>query len=171
MTSAILEVATNVPIALGELSHFVEAEADLLDQQRFDDWYALFADDGAYWVPAIRGQKDWLTHVSLFYDEKHTIKTRVQRLNHPMIHCQEPASNCVRVLSNFRIESVSQDGGVCTVRSKFIMLEDRKEAERRVYGGSYTHTLRRHGDSFQIVLKRVDLTNCNASFPMLTQPF
>lgn len=171
MNSAMMEVETKLPIPVAEVVAFVENEADLLDTQRFDEWCALYADDGAYWVPANRKQKDWLTHVSLYYDEKHTMKTRVQRLQHPMIHCQEPASHCVRVVSNVRIETVSDDGNECTVRSKFIMLEDRVGAERRVYGGSYTHRLRREGDAFRIVLKRVDLTNCNATLPMLTQPF
>ena len=32
-------------------STFVAREAALLDAGRFDDWLALFADDGRYWVP------------------------------------------------------------------------------------------------------------------------
>ena len=79
--------------------------------------------------------------------------------------------DCVRVLSNFRIEWMSADGNEYRVRSKFLMLEDRVGAERRFYGGRYTHTLRRAGDGLQIVLKKVEITNCDQSFPMLTQPF
>jgi benzoate/toluate 1,2-dioxygenase beta subunit len=157
--------------SLDELRAFVEHESDLLDEQRFDQWYALFADDGAYWAPAARGQQSWLDHVSLFYDDKATIKTRVARLNHPMIHCQEPRSHCVRVVSNFSIESESALGDTCLVRSKFIMIEDRPGAERRLYGGRYYHSLRRTDGGLRIVLKRVEITNCDHSFPMLTQPF
>ena len=34
-----------------ELEAFVYAEAELLDDGRYEDWLALFADDGIYWVP------------------------------------------------------------------------------------------------------------------------
>ena len=30
---------------------FVAHEARLLDERRHDEWLALFADDGRYWVP------------------------------------------------------------------------------------------------------------------------
>ena len=86
-------------LALADLQQFVEHEVALLDEQRFEEWLNLFADDGAYWVPANPG-----------YD-------------------------------------------------------------RRLFGGRYTHVLRRKGDGLEIVLKRVDLTNCDQSFPALTQPF
>ena len=33
------------------LIEFVLAEARALDEARYDDWLALFADDGHYWVP------------------------------------------------------------------------------------------------------------------------
>jgi benzoate/toluate 1,2-dioxygenase beta subunit len=152
------------------LRDFIELEAELLDRQQFAAWCDLYAEDGAYWVPAQKDQENFLSHVSLFYDEKPIMKTRVARLLHPMIHCQDPKSSCVRVISNVRIESVSDDGALIQVASKFIMLEDRVGADRRVFGGRYLHTLRREGSGLRIVVKRVDLTNCDHSFPALTQP-
>ena len=170
-TATPIKTAPRAAFTLDDLRGFIEHESDLLDEQRFDDWYALFADDGAYWAPARHGQESWLTHVSLYYDEKSTLKTRVARLNHPMLHCQDPESRCVRVVSNLSIEAQDTAAGTCRVRSKFIMIEDRPGTERRLYGGRYVHTLRRDGQGLKIVLKRVELTNCEQSFPMLTQPF
>jgi len=57
------------------------------------------------------------------------------------------------------------------VTSKFVMLEDRPGYARRLFGGRYTHVLRHKSSGLEIVLKRVDLTNCDESFPSLTQPF
>ncbi|MDX3906079.1 MAG: aromatic-ring-hydroxylating dioxygenase subunit beta [Pigmentiphaga sp.] len=156
---------------LEELRDFVEHEAELLDARRFDEWLDLYCEDAVYWVPAAHGQPDWTSHVSLYYDEKHTMKTRVTRLKHPMIHCQDPPSATVRVLSNFKLESVDDTGAQYCIRSKFIMLEDRMGAERRLFGGHYLHTLRREGGQLRIAQKRVLLTNCDQSFPLLTQPF
>ncbi len=166
-----IKSAPRTALTMDELRDFIENEADLLDEQRFDEWLALYADDAVYWAPAKPAQSSWLDHVSLFYDDKHIMKTRIQRLKHPMIHCQDPKSNCVRVLSNFKVEWASDDGEQYRVRSKFIMLEDRPGADRRFYGGRYTHTLRRTQDSVEIVLKKVEITNCDHAFPMLTQPF
>jgi len=160
---------TTMDASLDELRAFVEDEADLLDTQQFDAWLELFAEDAVYWVPAVADQENWVDHVSLFFDDKHTLKTRVQRLNHPMLHCQTPPSRTVRVLSNFRLQS--SEGLLATVTTKFVMIEDRPGAEQRLFAGRYTHTLRRTGNGLEIVRKRVDLTNCDQSFPMLTQPF
>ncbi len=167
-----ITAAARPSAALGaaELRDFIEYEAELLDTQDFEAWCGLYADDGAYWVPAQRDQESFLSHVSLFYDDKHILKTRVARLLHPKIHCQDPPSQCVRVISGFKVEQVSADGELYRVGSKFIMLEDRPGAERRVYGGRYLHTLRRTADGLRIVLKRVNLTNCDQSFPLLAQP-
>ena len=34
-----------------ELAQFVRHEARLIDEARWEEWYALFAEDGIYWVP------------------------------------------------------------------------------------------------------------------------
>lgn len=158
-------------LALADLQRFVEHEVALLDEQRFEQWLDLFADDGAYWVPAKPGQESPFNHVSLFYDDKHTLKIRVQRLRHPAIHSQIPRSRTIRLVSNFTLAAHDADPSLYRVLSKFIMLEDRPGSERRLFGGRYTHVIRAKGGALEIVLKRVDLTNCDGSFGALTQPF
>jgi 3-phenylpropionate/cinnamic acid dioxygenase small subunit len=159
------------PLALVDLQQFVEHEVALLDEQRFEEWLDLFADDGAYWVPAKPGQESPLNHVSLFYDDKPTLGIRVQRLRHPAIHSQVPRSKTVRLVANFKLETHEADPALYRVASKFVMLEDRPGYARRLFGGRYMHVLRGKDDGLEIVLKRVDLTNCDQSFPALTQPF
>ena len=160
--------SAELPVA--QLRDFIEHEAILLDERRWNEWYELFASDGSYWAPARHGQEHWLSNVSLFYDDNHTLKTRITRLQHPQLHCQEPVSHCVRVLSSVRLESVEGDEHL--VSSRFVMLEDRTGAPQRVFGGRLLHRLRHEGHGrLRIVQKRVELTNCDQSFPMLTQPF
>lgn len=170
-TQTNLKMQPQQQLGIEELREFIENEADLLDSRRYGDWYNLFAEDGVYWVPAKKGQESWLTHVSLFYDDKHTLKTRVQRLDHPMTHCQEPQSTCVRVLSNFKLDAVTDDGSEYRVSSKFIMLEDRHGKDQRLFGGRCIHILRYRENRLEIVRKQVELTNCDQSFPSLSQPF
>ena len=158
-------------LELAELQEFIEREAGLLDEQRFDQWLELFADDGYYWVPARAGQESPLTHVSLFYDDKPTLKIRVERLKHPQLHSQTPRSKTVRLVSNFKLLPPEDGKPERCVTSKFVMLEDRPGAERRLFGGLYTHRLRATPGGLKIVSKRVDLTNCDQFFSSLTQPF
>jgi 3-phenylpropionate/cinnamic acid dioxygenase small subunit len=171
MASGSSSPAQTSNLQFAELQEFIEHEANLLDEQRFDEWLELFAEDGFYWVPARPGQESPLTHVSLFYDDKPTLKIRVERLKHPNIHSQTPPSKTVRLVSNFKLAPQTGDPAERLVTSKFVLLEDRPGVERRLFGGRYTHRLRGGPGGLRIVSKRVDLTNCDQFFPSLTQPF
>ena len=82
-----------------ELADFVAMEAALLDAGRLDEWLALFADDGRYWVP-LQGasQVDPVGHNSLAYEDRLLLTLRVERLKNPRAHSQQPRSRCQHVL-------------------------------------------------------------------------
>ena len=40
-----------------EIAEFLYAEAELLDERRYDEWLALLADDIRYWMPMRRNVK------------------------------------------------------------------------------------------------------------------
>ncbi len=153
------------------LCRFIEHEARLLDRREFERWLDMFDEAGVYWVPASPQHDDPEHYVSLFYDPKATLRTRVQRLLHPQIYSQIPPSSTVRVLSNFWAVNTSEFGAQYRVESKFIMFEDRQGSPRQYYGGTYTHYLKNGNNGFICCLKRVDLTNCDHAFSALTQPF
>ena len=115
--------------ALAPLQRFVERECRLLDEQRFEEWLALYLPEATYWAPATRDNPDPDSQVSLFWDDKETMQTRVQRLLHPEIHSQIPASVTVRLTSNFRA-AVAPGGekDAYQVECRFIMVEDRLAA-------------------------------------------
>ena len=73
-----------------ECEQFLIHEARLLDDRRFRDWMALFTEDGSYWVPASVGQATPFGRTSLFYDDLELMRTRIDRLEHPLIHVQTP---------------------------------------------------------------------------------
>ena len=148
---------------------FVVHEARLLDERRFRDWMALFADDGTYWVPAVPGQQSPFDQASLFYDDRDLMKTRVDRLEHPRIHVQTPPSRTAHLVGNVVIEKADQAEGEFSIGSTFIMVEYRDDAQR-VFAGRQSHRLRRHGNTFRIVQKRVDLINCDSAFEAMAVP-
>ena len=148
---------------------FVINEARLLDARKFRDWMALFADDGTYWVPAVPDQQSPFDQASLFYDDRGLMKTRIDRLEHPRIHVQTPPSRTAHLVGNVVIEETDDAKGEFVVGSTLIMVEYRDDAQR-VFAGRQRHHLRRDGESFRIVQKRVDLINCDGAFEAMAVP-
>jgi 3-phenylpropionate/cinnamic acid dioxygenase small subunit len=148
---------------------FLFREAALLDARRFRDWMALFADDGTYWVPAVPDQASPFDQASLFYDDRELMKTRVDRLEHPLIHVQTPPSRTAHLVGNIIVEQADATKGEFVVGSTVIMVEYRDDAQR-VFAGRQHHRLRFIGGSFRIVQKRVDLINCDSAFEAIAVP-
>jgi benzoate/toluate 1,2-dioxygenase beta subunit len=156
---------------LREIEAFIHDEARLLDERRFEEWMELFAQDGIYWVPTTPGQTNPQRTVSLFYDDRDAMKARIVRLRHPRIYVQTPPSRTRHVISGFHFERAGVVPGECAVSSNFMMLEYRPGYEQRVFGGQFLHRLRFADGRFQIVLKRVELINCDESFRAMAVPF
>jgi len=147
---------------------FLLHEARLLDDGKFDDWLALFTPEAWYWVPSEPNQADPIETVSLIYDDRRLLETRVRRLASPRMYSQEPRSRTSRMVSNVTIEESGKDA--CTVRSKFIMIEYRRE-QQRLFGGTALHRLIQADGRIMIAWKRVDLVNCDAPMDGITIPF
>jgi benzoate/toluate 1,2-dioxygenase beta subunit len=147
---------------------FLLHEARLLDEARFDEWLALFTADAWYWVPSEPGQPDPHETVSLIYDDRQLLETRVRRLASPRMYSQEPRSRTSRMISNVTIETIEDTA--CTVRSKLMMIEFRRDTQR-LFGGTVFHRLLQTPDGVRIAWKRVDLVNCDAPMDGITFPF
>ena len=144
------------------LTDFVYAEARMLDEQRFDDWLNLFAEDGYYWMPLAHGQIDPRLQTSLLYEDKLLLRVRVERLAGQRTFSQQPKSRCHHLLQAPTIESSAQ-AGEHVVRTAFHYVETRQD-KQTLYAGWTTHHLVAEGDALKIRLKRVDLVNCDAAF-------
>jgi 3-phenylpropionate/cinnamic acid dioxygenase small subunit len=153
---------------LTRCEEFLLQEARLLDEGRFDDWLGLFTPDAWYWVPSQPDQLDPHETVSLIYDDRRLLETRVRRLASPRMYSQEPRSRTSRVIANVTIEEAER--AACTVRSKFVMIEFRRESQR-IFGGTAFHRLVQTDSGVRIAWKRVDLVNCDAPMDGLTIPF
>ena len=151
-----------------EIESFLIAEARLLDERRWDDWLALFTDDGWYWVPLEEGQANPREVVSLIYDDRRLLETRIRRLAEAALHAQTPVSRTSRIVANPTVEA--EDGNEVTVRAKFEMVESRRDV-RRVFAGTTWHRLLRAGDDLRIRWKRVDLVDCDAVHDGISVPF
>jgi len=148
---------------------FLVHEARLLDEAQFDEWLALFTEDARYWVPSEPNQTSPHDTVSLMYDDRRLLETRVRRLASPRIYSQEPRSRTSRIVTNVSLADPGTDGG-SLVRSKFVLIEYRRE-QQRLFGGTYFHRLVVRNGAIRIAMKRVDLVNCDAPMDGLVIPF
>lgn len=154
------------PGLASELADFVYAEARMLDEKRLDEWYELFTDDAAYWIPLAHGQQDPLNHGSLMYEDKLLLKLRIERLKNPRAYSQQPASRSHHLLQAPQVEQAGEQAGEYVVRTQFIYTEAQGDAQQ-MYAGTVFHTLVRDGGRLMIRLKRVNLLNCDAALPSI----
>lgn len=152
------------------VERFLVREARLLDERRFEEWMELFTDDGVYWAPARPEQTDPWSEVSLMFDDREIMANRIQRLRHPKVYAQLPASRAVRQVTNVAIDSRDATSGELEVRSVFFMFEHRPTLPQpleRIFAGHYFHRLRPEAQAYKIVEKKAVLANCDAAFDPL----
>ena len=75
------------------------------------------------------------------------------------------------MISNVHVDQADVAANRYVTTASFVLLEYRVGWEQRLFGGQLQHTLRRARYRFEIVLKRVNLINCDARFPALAVPF
>ena len=150
-----------------EVEQFLYVQAELLDAKHWQAWIDLFAADGVYWMPVAPEQTEWESSPSIFIEDKLMMEIRKGRVSHPNAWSQAPQWETNHLVSHVAIEST--DAQKIVVRSRFHMMELRRDAIRH-FGGRYTHTLvRREDGALKIRLQRVDLFNSQASFDYVLQ--
>ncbi len=146
-----------------QLADFVYAEARLLDEQRFEEWLALFTDDGHYWMPLTPGQQDPRLQTSLMYEDRLLLKIRVERLASARTYSQQPRSRSHHLLQQPQVEQADPASGRYRMRTAFHYVETRRD-EQTLYAGWATHDLVVIDDRLRMALKRIDLVNSDAAF-------
>jgi benzoate/toluate 1,2-dioxygenase beta subunit len=133
---------------------FLYREARLCDEHRFSEWEALWTDDAIYWVPANGDHTDPTRHVSIVFDNRSRIATRIRQLESGKRHAQSPPSRLARHIGN--VEMLADDGAELTVASVFT-----------VRAGRYEHLLRRTPDGLRMVRKTARLIDNDRPIPTL----
>lgn len=148
------------------VEQFLYRQCEILDGRRWDDWLALFAEDGRYWMPANEDQETGEGLPNIFYEDDYLMDMRIRRLEHPYAHSQNPKNQMSHVVSNVIIEE--EDETSVIARSKFVVVEYRND-DQRYFAGKYRHHLIKADDGFRIKLQRVDIVNAEGPFEYVLQ--
>ena len=110
------------------VEQFLYREARLADERDYDAWEALWTDDALYWVPVDGEDGDPQQQMSIIYDNRNRISTRLKQLRTGKRYAQSPPSNLRRLLSNIEFLGGRQnsDGGIdLEVGANFLAIESR----------------------------------------------
>ena len=134
-------------------------EARLLDQGQFEAWLSLYAPECLYWVPATPRGGDPRKEVAIAFDDRRRLEDRIYRLRTGYAWSQVPPSRTARLVSNVEVFGTEQRS-VYMVRSTFVISELRAGETRRL-AGWYGHRLEQHDGRWQILVKQVNLIDCD----------
>jgi len=150
-------VSAVTAVTLAEAEAFVYREARLADTHDYDDWEALWTDDAIYWVPAGGDSAtDPITQVSVLYDNRSRIGTRIRQLKSGKRHSQNPRSSVCRVISN--VEMLGEHDGDAVVGAAALVVESRDRGTT-IWAGRYEYRLRRVDGELRMSWKKVTLVD------------
>jgi benzoate/toluate 1,2-dioxygenase beta subunit len=172
--TAMTEVSTELgPVPDGfdprEVEQFLYREARYADENDYDAWEALWTDDALYWVPAGGADIDPVQNMSVIYDNRSRISTRLKQLRTGKRYAAAPPSKLRRMLSNIEFLGgrTNADGGAdLEVGANFLVLESRDRGNH-VWGGRVTHRLRNEGGTLRLAYKKVVLVDNERPIPTL----
>lgn len=143
------------------IERFYRREARLLDEERYDEWYDLLADDLFYWMPLrpnikrrdARPELD-PEAMALFDECKADIAVRIARFSSGQVWTEDPPTRHVYVVSAVEAFHAAA-AGEFEVHSSFVQYRNRSERDESLLCGRRRDLLRAHGDGFQIVRRLI----------------
>jgi benzoate/toluate 1,2-dioxygenase beta subunit len=134
-------------------------EARLLDQGQFEAWLSLYIPECLYWVPATPRGGDPRKEVAIAFDDRRRLEDRIYRLRTGYAWSQVPPSRTGRLVANVEVFGTDQHS-TYMVRSTFVINEFRAGETRRL-AGWYGHRLAQDDGRWQILVKQVNLLDCD----------
>jgi 3-phenylpropionate/cinnamic acid dioxygenase small subunit len=152
---------------LREVEQFIYGEARLADELRYDEWEELWTDDAIYWVPANGDDIDPTAQMSVVFDNRARIATRIKQLQTGKRHSQNPPSRLRRLVSNVELLDGDDDGDVLA-GANFLIYESRERGVT-LWAGHSEYRLRRTDHGLMMAGKKVMLVNNDR--PLTTMSF
>lgn len=146
-----------------EIEAFLYDEARMLDENRFDDWLACLADDIRYWMPVQESvnfpapKAPTLDGFAIYDDDKKSLALRVLRIQTGEAHAEVPLSSTLRLVSNIVVEP-GTSGETYSVRSNFIVYQERRGQHGVNFYGRRSDAIRRVQQDLKIASRKIELT-------------
>ncbi len=142
----------------------VALEAQLLDEQLWEDWLALYSDAAVFWVPTWRSESeltsDPASELSLIYLEgRKYLMERVFRVTSGQSVASVPIPRTVHLVAG-SLAQLHDDGKTACVRSAWSThIYHQRDNSSTTYAGRYRHDLEWQEGRYWIRSKKVVLMN------------
>jgi 3-phenylpropionate/cinnamic acid dioxygenase small subunit len=153
-----------------QAEEFLYDEAELLDQRQFRDWLDLFAEDLVYFMPIRRNVKSGEhaarentkaeADINWFEEDKWTLSRRVEQIMTGVHWSEEPLSRVCHMVSNVQLVDVTPSlvaPNEMTVRSRFLIYQNRVEYESYFFVGKRIDRLRNEDGEWKITRREIIL--------------
>jgi benzoate/toluate 1,2-dioxygenase subunit beta len=167
-------LADQTQLSLRDVERFLYAEARLADEHDYDGWESLWTQDALYWVPANGEGGDPAREMSIIYDNRSRIATRIRQLKTGRRYAQTPPSRTRRLLSNIEMQADARRFGAepvpasdVEVQANFLIVESRS-AGMNFLAGRATYHLRPAAGEIRMSFKKVVLINNDRPLPTMS---
>jgi 3-phenylpropionate/cinnamic acid dioxygenase small subunit len=140
------------------------AEAVFLDEQRWDEWLALYADDCEYWVPSWRTPDqlcgDPQAEISLiYYSNRAGLEDRVARLRSRKSPASSPMRRTTHLLANHMLLDSRPEGWMRMRSSWNCHVHDPHRNRTHVLFGHSTYEIAQREDRWLILKRKTVVQN------------
>ena len=113
-----VEQKTMSAISAAEAHDFLVHEAELIDDERFSDWHALFTADATYQVPL--GAEDPKHQAYLITDDAARLDERVYHIEKVPFPSQSPRSETLHQVTNVRLAAEQPVEGTLVLSNQVV---------------------------------------------------
>jgi benzoate/toluate 1,2-dioxygenase subunit beta len=140
---------------------FINREARLLDDRRWDEWLECYAPHVEYWMPSWTDDDELVTdpqsQISLiYYPNRQGLEDRVYRLRTERSSASQPEPRTVHLIAN--VEILAERPGEVDLRYNWHTLSHRSQVTSQFFGTAFC-TMDVSGDTFAITRKKIVLKN------------
>ena len=146
------------------IEQFLFREARLLDNECWDDWLAILAEDIHYWMPTMenrrRSDKKGAYQIdggALYNDNLLDLTRRITRFKQPSAWAEDPATRHAHVVSGIEVYQGDKPDEFI-VHSSFVNYRSRVERDNDLLVGRREDVIRAVGEGFQIARRKILMT-------------
>ena len=144
---------------MNAIEQFLYREARYADEGEYDAWEALWTDDAIYWIPANGDDTDPTRVMSVLFDNRARIATRVKQLHTGKRHAQNPASRLRRLISNVEVLDADPEHPDDTVVGANFLVYESRDRGVTLWAGRCIYRLREVDGELRMAYKKVVLVD------------
>lgn len=147
-----------------KIEQLLYREARLLDEELWDSWLALMAEDIHYWMPAVENRRRvdklgaWEPGRGAYFDDSmRELTIRVARFKQPSAWAEDPPTRHVHVISNVEVYA-TENPEEFRVYSNFVNYRSRGEADNDLLLGRRQDLWRQVPGEFRLARRTILIT-------------